>query len=69
MLKAIAIFGTATAAVAALGGIFNPSRGDTRAWYDQLAKPAFTPPDWVFGPVWTTLYVLIAISGARVTVA
>lgn len=66
MLKGLAIFGTAMAAVAALGGIFNPSRGDTRAWYDQLEKPAFTPPDWVFGPVWTTLYVLIAISGARV---
>jgi len=35
-------------------------------WYAQLQKPAFNPPNWIFGPVWTTLYVLMAVSLWRV---
>lgn len=43
------------------GFFFQP--GD---WFDALAKPVYNPPGWVFGPVWTVLYVLIGIAGALV---
>ena len=35
-------------------------------WYARLNQPYWTPPNWVFGPVWTTLYVLIGLSAALV---
>lgn len=35
---------------------------NTYGWYQQLIKPAWAPPAWLFGPVWTILYVIIAVS-------
>lgn len=35
-------------------------------WYQALAKPAWNPPSWVFGPVWSTLYVLMGVAAWRV---
>jgi translocator protein len=46
--------------VAGVGGaVTNSSLED---WYPALAKPAWTPPDWVFGPVWTVLYLMMAVA-------
>lgn len=39
---------------------------DTGSWYDSLSKPAWTPASWVFGPVWTLLYLLMGIAAWRV---
>ena len=45
---------------AGLGSLLTtPQLGD---WYRQLHKPAFTPPDWLFGPVWTALYLAMAVA-------
>jgi tryptophan-rich sensory protein len=40
--------------------------GDANLWYATLTEPSFAPPNWVFGPVWTTLYLLIATSAYRI---
>ena len=54
-------FFVASFAAASSGALFKPG-----PWYLALAKPWWTPPNWVFPVVWTTLFCLIAIAGWRV---
>jgi tryptophan-rich sensory protein len=63
-LVALAGFVALCFAVAAAGGAVTATSVET--WYAGLAKPPFNPPDWVFGPVWTALYLMIAVAGWRV---
>ena len=62
--KALALFVVLTLAVGAVAGLATATSVST--WYATLNKPAFNPPNEVFGPVWTLLYVLMAISAWRV---
>ena len=48
------------------GGLLIGSVSTPDQWYQNLVKPALNPPSWVFAPVWTILYVMIAVAGARV---
>jgi translocator protein len=59
MLKLVASLAAALAA-ALIGGLATGSSVAT--WYAALRKPAFAPPDWLFGPAWTVLYILMAMA-------
>lgn len=48
------------------GGILIGVASGPDAWFRALERPSFAPPDWVFAPVWSTLYVLMAIAMWRV---
>jgi translocator protein len=57
----LVVFILAVAAVAVVGSLAATSAAADS--YEALNQPPFAPPSWLFGPVWTVLYVLIAISG------
>lgn len=47
-------------AASAIGGLFTAS--SVGSWYAELARPSWNPPSWVFGPVWTLLYAMMAVA-------
>jgi tryptophan-rich sensory protein len=58
-----AIFLLACFGAGATGAVFTPG-----AWYANLNKPWFTPPNWAFPLAWTSIYLLISFAGARIAV-
>ena len=62
--RPLLFFLLATLAVGALASVF--TEPGIRTWYAGLLRPAYAPPDWVFAPVWTTLYVVMAVAAWRV---
>jgi len=56
----LALFILLVTFVGLLGGWFTHT--SVRDWYPTLIKPSWTPPNWVFGPVWTILYLLMAFA-------
>jgi tryptophan-rich sensory protein len=51
---------TIPVAIGATAGFFTVTGVDS--WYQTIHKPSWNPPGWVFGPVWTTLYILMGIA-------
>ncbi|MGC9455808.1 MAG: TspO/MBR family protein [Phycisphaerae bacterium] len=60
----LVIFLVVVAAAAGVGGLFTARSVGT--WYRELNRPGWTPPGWLFSPVWTALYVMMAIAAWRV---
>lgn len=55
------LFLVACGAAATTGAMFEPGK-----WYDDLQKPSWNPPKWLFPVAWTTLYLCMSVAGARV---
>lgn len=57
------VFLAASFVAATTGGLFPPG-----VWYQTLRKPSWTPPNWMFPVVWTSLYIAMSLAAARVAV-
>ena len=55
-----ALFALITYSASAIGGFVTITFKEP--WYSQLIKPTFNPPDWIFAPVWTTLYLMMTVA-------
>lgn len=55
------IFLASTGAAATTGAMFEPGE-----WYENLSKPSWNPPNWLFPVVWTFLYIAMSVAAARV---
>lgn len=59
--KSLVVFLALTGATALIGSQFLPG-----PWYASLNKPFVNPPNWIFAPVWTVLYVMMAVAAWRI---
>ncbi|HEU4548419.1 MAG TPA: TspO/MBR family protein [Rhizomicrobium sp.] len=62
--RPLGLFLIVTLGVGAIASLF--TEPSIPGWYAALIRPAIAPPNWVFAPVWTTLYILMAVAAWRV---
>ena len=58
----LAVFVVLCFAAAGIGGLWTAPATAPGGWYYQIEKPSWTPPSWLFGPVWTALYLAMAVA-------
>ncbi|HSJ19620.1 MAG TPA: TspO/MBR family protein [Nocardioidaceae bacterium] len=66
-VPALLVYAAAVVVVASIGGLATSAGQGSGGWYADADKPFFTPPDWVFGPVWTVLYAAMALAAWRLS--
>ncbi|ACK51004.1 TspO and MBR like protein [Methylocella silvestris BL2] len=59
--KPVLVAGLAGALVLFIGGTIT----DIGPWYHSLRKPSWQPPDWLFGPAWTVIFILVTLAAAK----
>ncbi|HEY0773197.1 MAG TPA: TspO/MBR family protein [Nocardioidaceae bacterium] len=65
--QAAVVYAAAVVVVAGIGGLATSAGQGTDGWYADADKPPFTPPGWLFGPVWTVLYAAMAGAAWRLS--